>query len=198
MSWNEREHPRDGEGRWAEKASARLGGVSPRRQTVQRYAWEQASSGNLAYTDLNAGLRGRGQLGPEAEELRDALDREFDQTPPLERAVKVHRMVSDDRNLYYLLMGIAKGDNRRIFHDRGYASTSRSKDIAEDFAGQFTVELEITVPKGGKVLDVDMELGDSLEYPQQEMLLPRDTRLKLGDPVPVGPGRVRIPAKVVV
>ena len=72
--------------------------------------------------------------------------------------------------------------NTDIFTDKGFVSTSRSKQVAKQFANhEDKILLKITVPKGSKVID-DERLPSyvaSIMKGEQEVLLPRNAQFKV-------------------
>jgi hypothetical protein len=127
------------------------------RKAVREY------TGN-AYADLQRGLRAR-RTPPLAREL----DRAFEQLAPLEQHGLVYRGVELARTRQKVEVG-------RVIEDRGFASTSARRTVADSFAGSSGDLLEIEVPKGGKLLDVNRAARSQFGG-ESELLLPRGARV---------------------
>lgn len=168
MTWREEQHPRDADGQFTESWASRI---------ANAYAWG-SHLGTPRYGTLNAGLRTSSDLDPQSERLRDELDQVIAASAPLEQPITVHRVFSSRQAQQDLQALVQRAD--RVWVDPGFQSTSTDPNIAEDFAiGENLVELQIRLPRGARVLDVDAALNDPDAFSQREMLLARGTRLKL-------------------
>lgn len=207
--WREELHPRDpADGQfvdtagWVHRLSAQIGQErgDTTKMAVRDYAWGvEPGGGNRLVGGLQTGLRAGATLAPHHQGLRERLQQAFRDAAPLDKPLKVHRVVSGNPSLYYALIGSAKTRNG-TWTEPGLMSTSRRADTAADFdLGGNTVEMALTVPAGARVLDVDKILGADSEYPQQEVLLPEGTTIRwTREPVGVpGTTRVRLVGTVV-
>lgn len=111
-----------------------------------------------------------------------ALDRLFQKMPTQiipKTDMTVYRGTFLTNELNDILQGKSKTD---IFTDKGFVSTSRSKQVAKQFANhEDKILLKITVPKGSKVID-DERLPSyvaSIMKGEQEVLLPRNAQFKV-------------------
>jgi hypothetical protein len=112
----------------------------------------------------------------------------------------VHRVVSDPE-AYYNLVGKSKYNSFKgstLPKTGGYTSTTTDRRILEDFVQDpsRSVFMEIRVPKGAKILDVDKALKGS-DYAQKEWLLPRDADLRVTSSKVDANGALRIRASYV-
>jgi hypothetical protein len=179
------------------KAAAVAPSMSP-QDAVREYAWGQdPTSGNLMYTKLNQALRKGEKLTDHQTDVVEGLDRAMDAVNPGDAPRKLHRMLANDRELRYQLIGLSKSKNA-IWTDKAFASTSSKKDVVEDFIGDDSVRLEISLPKEFKALHVDEFIDENVPgaYAQSEWLLPRGTTFKIGEPR-VEDGVTVIPVRVV-
>jgi hypothetical protein len=74
------------------------------------------------------------------------------------------------------------------FTDRAYVSTTASKKIAGTFQrkSKEPVEMRITLPKGARVLPMAYATRTKRFEKEQEILLPRNARFKVGSVEKVG------------
>lgn len=103
-----------------------------------------------------------------------AMDAIIDRSPSLPSDLVVYRGVDGDAAKR---LGL-KGDKAvgKVIIDDGFISTSLSSSEATDFAGS-NIVLEITVPKGGKALSMNLaenNTGISFQH-EREFLLPRSS-----------------------
>jgi hypothetical protein len=119
-----------------------------------------------AYMDVNSSLRGHGQVDSETDvkELVGDLDSLFAKAIPTKADVSVFRAWDYPEDMKV-------GDR---FSDKGFASSSSEKSVAEDFVVGEKVVCEILVPKGSRVVPVShiLDLKDSSE---KEVLLNRSS-----------------------
>lgn len=114
----------------------------------------------------------------------ECLDRIFktmpDEATPKEDMV-VYRGTYLSKDLKDIIDGKSSTD---IFVEKGFASTSKSKNVAKSFAyaeNPDKILLKITIPKGSKVID-DEELPSyarSKMQAEQEVLIPRNAQFKI-------------------
>lgn len=112
----------------------------------------------------------------------NALDTLF-QTMPKQATPKtdmeVYRGTLLTKELNDIITGKAKTD---IYTEKGFVSTSKSKQIAKQFAlGEDKVIMHITVPKGSKVIDdsiLPSYIASKMSN-EQEVLLPRNSQFKI-------------------
>lgn len=136
-----------------------------------------------------------GSVGPEAK----LIDSAFDQAKPTEQENVVYRAVQYKRTR----TKVAEGEQ---ITDHAFVSTTPGKASAEKFGEQIIATrkyqevdlVELTIPPGAKVLDVN-RLADSPYGWEREMLLPRGTTFRVDsiEPRPKKAGRL-IKATVVV
>jgi hypothetical protein len=152
--------------------------VEQQSDAVAEYAWG-SSIGTPTFGRLNDGLRRGSPLDPDAAALRDALDEQLARSEPLDRPLTVYRVFSSPDAAQEIQRLVRTRD--RTWVDPGFMSTSRDPDVAEDFAvdGPGLIEMEITIPAGTRVVDVDAVLGDDNVYPQSEVILPRGSGIRL-------------------
>lgn len=111
-----------------------------------------------------------------------ALDRLFQQVPKQitpKTDMEVFRGVSLKKELTDILQGKSDTD---IYVDKAFVSTSKSKQVAKQFAlGEDKVILHITIPKGSKIID-DYYLPSYVRSKmagEEEVLLPRNAQFKI-------------------
>jgi len=114
-----------------------------------------------AYYGINGRLRTQKESA-RTTGFHDRLDSAIDKSG-IDEPIVVYRGV--DKDLRF---------SGEYFKDWGYASTSLSKDIAEDFTGWTGSVYEILLPKGSHALNLE-HWGDERE---RELLLPRGSQFK--------------------
>jgi hypothetical protein len=120
--------------------------------------------------ELNASLR-RGTKSRLHESVREQLDSAFAAVPPLSEDGVVYRGTK--------VRGAQGLDVGAVVEDRGYMSTSPSRNQAEDFVAYSNGDLfEIVLPEGAKALDMNEAAGSRFGR-EREVLLPRGTRMAI-------------------
>ena len=126
----------------------------------------------------------RGGIAKDSFVLDDiqTLDRLFHKIP-LQILPKKDMVVYRGAFLTNELKDILQGKSKtNIFTDKAFVSTSKSKEVAEQFAsGEDKILLQIRIPKGSKVID-DEKLPSyiaSKMKSEQEVLLPRNAQFKV-------------------
>lgn len=150
--------------------------VSPERarEAVTEYAW-----GGGQYSEMNSAMRRDGEMSESAQALKKGLDAEFAKAKPTTHATTTHRMVSLDPELKRNMLETASRNG--VWEEKGFVSTSRDIDVAEDFGmGSDDVRLDIEIPAGSKTINVSNYIDTSQpgHYDQKETLLPSGTRFQ--------------------
>lgn len=116
-----------------------------------------------------------------------SLDKLFEQIPSIhipQTDIKVYRGTVLTEELKEILNGNSKTD---VFTDKAFVSTSKRKDVAEHFAEPFFIRnqdkilLQITIPKGSKVID-DEKIPSAFRSKmsnEKEVLLPRNAQFRV-------------------
>lgn len=128
----------------------------------------KAYSGSL-YSNINAHLRKKIPGTAKVKKTIQSMDKAFADVPPLTKDIVVGRGMSSDGPFPGFPPPMTPGAE---YIDRGYGSTSK----AIGFGG--TVKLEIRIPKGKKVIDLNHTTGSNFPH-EQEVLLPRGTRYRV-------------------
>jgi hypothetical protein len=132
-----------------------------------------------SYDAINNQLRGDAQsdlmpIGPTGGDWDDVIahaDKLFDEVPPLTQNVVLSRKVGSDGGAFP--KSPPPMTPGAVFTDHGYVSTSKSRDV---WSGP--VQMEVRVPKGMKVLDLNHTTGSN--HPSElEVLLPRGVRYRV-------------------
>lgn len=147
-------------------------------------------AGGSGSLQINAALRGEIPMTDALRERIVKMDRVFEELDPSTKVQTVYRVVSNNPALRKELVATAR--KRGLFTDPGYLSTAKTKSAAEDFAfGEDDVLIQIGIPPGAKVLDVDKYLDDD-SFSQQEILLNRGSSLRFSsaDKMPDGTWRI--------
>lgn len=138
-----------------------------------------------SYDAINDQLRGNAltglmPIGPKGGDWDDVVahaDKLFDEVPPLTQNIVLSRKVGSDGGAFP--KSPPPMTPGAVFTDHGYVSTSKSRDI---WSGP--VQMEVRVPKGMKVLDLNHTTGSN-HSSELEVLLPRGTRYRV---ISDGPG----------
>lgn len=137
-----------------------------------------------AYAPINKQLRhGTGPKGGENDAVIAAMDKEFATVPPLDSSIVVSRKM-DGKGPFSKAPPYMQAGG--VFVDHGYSSTSKDPSI---WPG--AVHMQVRVPAGTKVLDLNHTAG-SQHSSEQEILLDRDTHYRVvsDGPNPGGSGRL--------
>ncbi|MBQ8887097.1 MAG: hypothetical protein IJY61_05280 [Candidatus Gastranaerophilales bacterium] len=111
-----------------------------------------------------------------------ALDRLFEKIPTRvipKTDITVYRGAFLTNELKDILQGKSKTDT---FIDKAFVSTSKSKQVAKQFANnEDKILLQITIPKGSKIIDDEKlpSYTSSIMEGEQEVLLPRNAQFKV-------------------
>jgi hypothetical protein len=168
------------------------GGVAgmDRLNVQQRFAVDDYSG--TAYADVNSVLRGKFSKDPKyADRVTAAMD-----ATKLLNAAMSKGTLTKDATLYRgtgldMLGGKAPAVGS-ILRDKAFLSTSRSEDVA---AGAFFrgVMMKIEAPRGTRAVDVSHVSGGH----EKEILLPRNTKLKVTSVSTSAFGQITINARVI-
>lgn len=181
--FDESQHPRDDHGRFDDGT----GGSSEGQQQLTRNQQEALDTyQSRAYHDIQATLRGSAdgigglnqQQQSEMREVAGHLD-----------AAVLATSLSEDTNVYRGINVYQSNPLHDIkpgaeFTDRGFVSTSRSKDVAVEFAkrssqGAQKIVFEISLKKGSHALDVSQHVHSENAATEKEMLLGSGTRFRV-------------------
>ena len=134
------------------------------------------------FRSLNRGLRDHdgdlSMLPPEDRLRAEGLDAALEKAPPLERPMVVYRGRLPDAVLEAFEAGEAETLVDQVIGDAAYTSTSLCSGVAREYGGstRFPESVgKITLPKGTKAARVDAVLDKG----QSELLLPRDSRVRI-------------------
>jgi len=135
----------------------------------------------VGYYGLNSALRSNQELGTGLPEMKSAMDSLMDKVPPLEQSETVYRGVSGD-----IATKLVDAPIGTIITDKGYVSTSRDKELAQDFMtvgnsdNQTRALMAITLPEGTKALDVSkFYLNNPNMSLEKELILPRGSQFQI-------------------
>jgi hypothetical protein len=129
---------------------------------------DYATSG---YKDINSRLRKNEPLGEDYNFITQQLDNGFEKNPGIPNNITVYRGANFDAS--QLTPGI-------IFEDKGYVSTTLSKEQVGIFArkgNETRIVMEISLPTGTKIYSPSLE-GDQFAY-EKEVLLPKNSKFKV-------------------
>ncbi len=132
---------------------------------------------NSGYVEINDTLRGSSYPSPVKERIEksiDTLDKHIAKTEPLQQDLVVFRGV-DDQGVS--AMGLASPAKGAVLEDKGFMSTSLIKSNAAEFAGGQGAVLQITVPKGTKVLSVNAATNNNNLANEHEFIVPRGSAM---------------------
>lgn len=134
-----------------------------------------------AYGAINAQLRhGVGPTGGSYDDVIKSCDAAFKAVPPLEHGIVVGRKMKGSGPFPEFPPPMQPGAE---YVDKGYSSTSK---LVHMWTGD--TEMEIRVPAGTRVLDLNHSTG-SHNSPEQEILLNRGTRYRIISDTQVGAKR---------
>ena len=150
------------------------------------------------YEPINAGLRADGTVPAMYQPVADHLDAVLEHTV-IEQDVIVSRGLGFDE--FTDPEVVAKWQNvtpGSIIQDKGYMSTTTNESIRDDFSGEGSngVTMEIKVPAGSNGLFIDpaFEGTYGTNLAEDEILLPRDSRLMVTKVTVDDEGRTHIEA----
>jgi hypothetical protein len=124
-----------------------------------------------AYSSINAQLRKHKKAtGGSNDKAIAQMDKEFAAVPPLDHGIVTIRQMSTDGPFPGYPPSMEAGSE---FVDHGYSSTSKKTGT---WSGD--VVMEVRIPKGAKVLDLNHTTG-SQHSGEQEILLNRGTKYKI-------------------
>ena len=130
----------------------------------------------LSYKSINKALRGFGLAGAATQQHIIRIQKAFATTPPIQKTIQVKRGINrialDNMAKQAGLAGADALLPGHIIQDKGFVSTSSG----EGFSAR--VKLHITVPAGGKAIDVKPISKYSHE---NEILLPNGTKFKINE-----------------
>jgi hypothetical protein len=143
-----------------------------------------------SYTPINQQLRGDADanlmpIGPEGGDWDDVIahtDKLFDEVPPLAHNIVLCRKVGEDGGAFPTAPPYVKPG--AVFTDHGYVSTSKTREV---WSGE--TQMEIRVPRGMKVLDLNHTTGSDNDS-ELEVLLPRGVRYRVISDGPMGLNKI--------
>lgn len=143
-----------------------------------------------AYEDINASLRAGGngdnsanEDGEDHSQTVREMDAAFAAVPPLTEPIQVSRSIDGPGPFPEAPPPMTPG---ATFRDDGYVSTTK----LDDGEGEGT-QIEIRVPAGNRVIDINHTSGSRNPY-EQEVLLPRGTQFRVVADEPGEPRRVTV------
>lgn len=134
-----------------------------------------------SYTAINAQLRKyKSPTGGSNDATIAQMDKEFSHVPPLDHGIVTIRQMSNDGPFPGNPPPMTAGDE---FVDHGYSSTSKQVG-----AWSGDVVMEVRIPKGTRVLDLNHTTGSQHSH-EQEVLLNRGTKYRIVSDTKQGDGR---------
>lgn len=177
-------HPKGGHGKGHRRTDG--GGMVGSDQFTEEEHYEALSRYIDESAGINSYLRHGEVQGDDLEEheaeqyaaaIADLIEIQEPNTSPLKF---VYRGMRSD-----VLQGLKPGDE---FHDRGFISTSKSRDVARDFAGDSGIIVRIKVAPGSKTLNVDKVGATDPMRVEDEEILQSGTRFRVVSATQAGAG----------
>jgi hypothetical protein len=141
---------------------------------------------STGYAQINNQLR-FGQGTNQTQHIK-AIDAAFADVAPLTTSLVLSRKLSGNGPFPGYPPPMTAG---AVFRDKGYVSTSKDPNV---FGGD--VLMEVRVPKGKKVIDLNHTSGSAFEH-EHEVLLPRNTQFKIVSDSMASNGKRKIIVEVV-
>ncbi|KEZ35833.1 ADP-ribosyltransferase [Frankia sp. CeD] len=151
----------------------------------------------LSATSLNKELRdGRNPASmPDAQKIDD-LDAAFAAAPPVDRPLVVRRGIHDFTGTFGT--DLKPGD---LWTDKGFMSTSINQTTPEDYSGSGGAIVTLNIPPGVRAIGIMPPSPPNLKSQfssESELLLPRNSTLRIKSVTVDSSGRRRIEADLVV